>query len=248
LRITARHGRQQHSGVGVKRLPVEIILVRQLNDAAQVHHGNPVRYMMNDIEVMGDKKIGQPEIFFQIAKQIQNLRLDGSIERGNRLVRDDQLRLQRQRPGDSDALPLSSAELVGIASGLFFAEANLLHQLKHFFFPLSSIGRPENCERLGNDALDGFPRVQRRIRILKNHLYAPPVRLYILRCQGNNIPASERNTPLVRLLQPDQKARHRGFAAPRLADEPQRFSLEDLKIDAVHRPNDPGLLPHKPAA
>ena len=59
-------------------------------------------------QVMRHKQIGQPHLLLQIDKQVDNLRLDGNIQRGDRLVQHDKLRLHRQRAGNADSLALSS--------------------------------------------------------------------------------------------------------------------------------------------
>ncbi len=51
-------------------------------------------------------------------ERLGHLRLNGNIQRGDRLVADDKSRLQAQRPGDPDALPLASGKLMGIAVGM----------------------------------------------------------------------------------------------------------------------------------
>ena len=71
--------------------------------------------MRDDREVVRDEEIGQAELALQVAQQIEHLRLDRDVERGDRLVADDQLRVRRERAGDADALPLAAGELVRIA-------------------------------------------------------------------------------------------------------------------------------------
>ncbi len=61
---------------------------------------------MDHPEIVGNEHQRQTEIPLKIFKQIQDLGLDGNIQRGDRLVRDDQLRLRCQRPRDGDTLPL----------------------------------------------------------------------------------------------------------------------------------------------
>ena len=65
-------------------------------------------------EVVRDEQIGEPQRLLQIQQQVEDLRLHGDVERGNRLVGDDQRRVQRQRAGDADPLALAAAELVRI--------------------------------------------------------------------------------------------------------------------------------------
>ena len=46
-------------------------------------------------EIMRDEEISEPEFLLQILQQIDDLRLDRHVERGDRLVADDELRLDR---------------------------------------------------------------------------------------------------------------------------------------------------------
>ena len=51
----------------------------------------------------------------QVRDQVDDLRLDRHVERRDRLVGDQQLRRQRERAGDGDALALAAGEFVRIA-------------------------------------------------------------------------------------------------------------------------------------
>ena len=66
----------------------------------------------DDGEVVGDEDVGQVAPLLQLLQQIQDLRLDGHIERGDRLVGDDQLRVESEGPGEADPLALAAGELV----------------------------------------------------------------------------------------------------------------------------------------
>ena len=48
----------------------------------------------------------------ELLQQLEDLRLDGHVERGGRLVRDDELGLRQQRQRDHQPLPLAAGELV----------------------------------------------------------------------------------------------------------------------------------------
>ncbi len=71
--------------------------------------------MLHHAEVVRDKQICQLVFFLQILQQIDNLRLNGNIQRGNRLVADDKFGIQRKRAGNADALALAAGKLVRIA-------------------------------------------------------------------------------------------------------------------------------------
>ena len=52
----------------------------------------------------------------QLVEQDQDLRLDADVERRHRLVGEDEVRAERERAGDADALALAARELVRIAA------------------------------------------------------------------------------------------------------------------------------------
>jgi hypothetical protein len=88
-----------------------------LDDTAEIHYHDAVADMPHDVEVVGDKEVGQVELAPQIGEQVQDLRLDRFVECRHRLVEDQQPRLERQRAGDVDPLPLPAGQLVRIAAG-----------------------------------------------------------------------------------------------------------------------------------
>ena len=67
---------------------------------------------MDDAEVVRDEDVREVELVLQVVEQVDHLRLDRDVERRDRLVGDDQLRVQRERARDADALSLAARELV----------------------------------------------------------------------------------------------------------------------------------------
>ena len=72
--------------------------------------------MLDHGDVVGDEEQGQAELALELLQHVQHLGLDRDVERADRLVADDQLRLKDQRAGDPDALALATGELVRIAA------------------------------------------------------------------------------------------------------------------------------------
>ena len=107
-----RDGRQQRVRVRVTRRAVQVLDLGHLDDLAEVHHRDAVADVLHDREVVGDEEVGQAELALEVLEQVDDLRLDGDVERGDRLVADDELRVQRQGSGDADALALAAGELV----------------------------------------------------------------------------------------------------------------------------------------
>jgi hypothetical protein len=58
------------------------------------------------------EEIREAEGVLQVVEQVHDLRLDRDVESRDGLVEDDELRLERERAGDPDPLPLTARELV----------------------------------------------------------------------------------------------------------------------------------------
>ena len=87
--------------------------------------------MPDHIEVVGDEQVRQAEVALQILQQIEDLRLDGHVERRHGLVADDEARLERERARDPDALSLAAGEFVRKAVVVLGVEPDDLEQLLH---------------------------------------------------------------------------------------------------------------------
>ena len=77
---------QEGHGVGVAGLPVEVLHRAHLRDLAQVHHAHPVADVLDDREVVTDEQVRQVVVLPQVQEQVEDLALDGDVERGDRLV------------------------------------------------------------------------------------------------------------------------------------------------------------------
>ena len=102
MRIRHPHRREQVAGR------------RALNDTAGVHHRDLVGSAGDNGEVVRyeDHRHVPPALL--ACQQVEDLRLDGDVERRRRLVGDQQARLAGERDGDGDALAHPARELVRI--------------------------------------------------------------------------------------------------------------------------------------
>src|SRR5581483_10618030 len=91
-------------------------------------------------EIMGDEHVGQPELFAQRLEQVDDLGLDRNVERGDRLVTDDEVRLRRERSRNADTLTLSAGEFMREAIEHIRIEPDGLEQLGSLVTNLRSIG------------------------------------------------------------------------------------------------------------
>ncbi len=81
---------QQGLGVWMAGVFVDLLRGRELDDAAQVHDGYAAANMLHHMQVVRDEQIAQPELFLKIAEKVHDLRLNGDVERTDRLVGDDE--------------------------------------------------------------------------------------------------------------------------------------------------------------
>jgi len=88
--------------------PKDIFGITGFDDSPEIHDRYPRRDMLDDGQIVTDEDVAQPKIPPQIEQQVQDLRLDGDVERGGRFVTDDDAWPQRECAGDRDALALSS--------------------------------------------------------------------------------------------------------------------------------------------
>ena len=83
-----------------------------LGQPPAVEHGDAVRDLGGHAEVVGDEDEAAAELAAQRREQVQDLCLDGHVERGGRLVGDDEGRASGDGHGDHDPLAEPSRELV----------------------------------------------------------------------------------------------------------------------------------------
>ena len=109
----------------------------------------------------------------QVLQQIDDLRLDRDVERRDRLVAHDQLRLDRERARDADALALAAGEFVRIAAHVVGLQADRLEQFDHAIGERTASSRRElvDGQRLADDRADRHARIERGERVLEDDLH-----------------------------------------------------------------------------
>ena len=84
---------------------VEDILDRtRLHDAAAIHDDDAVDRFGDDAEIMRDHHEAHARLGLDVLDELQDLRLDGDVERGGGFVGDQHRRLAGQRHRDHHAL------------------------------------------------------------------------------------------------------------------------------------------------
>ena len=98
------------------RLVVDLARRADLLDPAVVHHRDPVGDLHRLLLVVGDQHRGHALLVVQPAQPRAQLGADGGVERAERLVEQQHLRLDGERAGERHPLALAARELVRAAA------------------------------------------------------------------------------------------------------------------------------------
>ena len=104
---------------------------RLLHNLAGVHDDDAAAHLGNDAQVVGNQQDAHAFLLLDLLHQVQNLRLDGDVQRSGRFVRNQQFRVTAHRHGDHDTLAHTAGELVRIVfqHALRVRDADLLQDL-----------------------------------------------------------------------------------------------------------------------
>ena len=163
----------------------------QLDHRAEVHDADAVGDVLDDRQVVRDEHIGQILLFLQIEQQVDDLRLNGHVQRGDSLVADDELRLRGERAGDADTLPLAAGELVREAVQEVGRKAAVVHDLEDHFLHTGVLflDHVVRLHTLADNLADAHARVQRGIRVLEDQLHIAAQAAHFVVLQSGKVDA-----------------------------------------------------------
>ena len=121
---------------------------------------------------MCDEEHGDAQLAPQIVQKVDDLCLDGDVERGDGLVGDDELGLHDDGSRDADTLALTARELVRVSSCVLADEADLFEDVIHLLVDEVLVLDTVDDEAFRDDVAHGHTRVQRSDGILEDHLDA----------------------------------------------------------------------------
>ena len=110
-----RRGGEQGARVGMRHRREHRAGRARLHHPPRIHHHHPRGRGTHHAEIVGDQQQREPLLRREFAEQVEHLRLHRDVERGGRLVGDQQLGAAGERDRDHHALALAAGELVRIA-------------------------------------------------------------------------------------------------------------------------------------
>ncbi len=163
-------GGEQMPCVGVLRALEHLLGPAFLDDLARVHDVDAVGHVAHHAQIVGDEQHRHAALLLQLLEQLQDLRLDGDIERGGGLVGDQQVGLVGERHGDHHPLTLAAGELIGVGveALLGLGEADLAQQLEHARLHGGLVEAVVQLHDLADLRADGVQRVERGHRLLED--------------------------------------------------------------------------------
>jgi hypothetical protein len=204
------------------------------DEAARFHDGDARGKLHNHRQIVRNQNQGERELAPQPVKQLDNLRSGRDIKRRNGLIGDEKIRAQNQRAGNPDALSLASGKFVRVTVERRGVEPNHFEHGNHARSARRT-RKPRfvNRERLADDRTNAHARIERRGRILKNHLHAASSRAKIVSFCREPVLSIKSNFAGIRCDEPQQDARKRRLAAARFADDAESLSRHKRKVDIL---------------
>jgi hypothetical protein len=229
----------------VLRILEQVFGVALFDDLAGIHHDDALAKFGDHAEVVGDHDDGRAEVAVQPNHQVQDLGLDRDVERGRRLVRDQQPWSAGQGNRDHHALAHPAGELVGIGVHPVFGgrDADPLEQIDRPLLRLLLGDFEVKHQRLDQLVPNRVDRIERRHRVLEDHRD-------VITADVSHLPVGQRQE--VSRLAVDRKgdrtvddsarrARHQphqaqggdALAAARFAHDAEGFAFLDMERDIV---------------
>ena len=161
----------------------------------------------------------------ELDHQVQHLAPHGDVERGDRLIGDDELGIERERARDADALALAAGEFVRIAVEHLAGEPDGLEQRAHFLDLLGPRADAVHEQRLAHDLAHRHARIERGVGVLEDRLHVAAELEQLRLRRVREVLAFEEHAARRRVFEAHDGAPERRLSAPRFAHEPERLAF-----------------------
>ena len=189
---------------------------------------------MHSAKPVADKHIRQSQLFLQFPQEVQDLRLHGNVQGGNRFIQDNHIRIERKSPCNADSLALSAGKSVRIPVFHFHRQSDHLQQFVHAPVHLLPVPDPVIQHGFPQDVLYPLARIERGPAVLKHHLESRAHPAQLAFRHSIHAHALEEHFAGGRFFQADHQSGQCGFSAARLSDNAEGFSLPHRKRDILH--------------
>jgi len=196
---------------------------------------------------VGDEQVGEAKLLLEVFQQVDHLRLDGDIQRGDGFIADNQRGVQRKGAGHTHPLPLTARKFVRVAVGVSGVEAHEREQFFNTFFRGFAIHDAMHQDRFANDFAHRHAGVEAGIGVLEDHLHLAAHQAQFFAFGLDQVAAFKNHTARGGAVKLQNGASSSGLAAARFANQAQSFAFVDLKRNAIHRMDCANLLANEGA-
>ena len=103
---------------------------------SQMKYPDAIRNIFDHGKIMCDKQIRGSCLLLDILHQVNDLCLNGNVQRRDTLICNDQFRVHDQRSRNSDTLSLSTGKLMRITARMLRRKSNLCQNIFDLFLTL----------------------------------------------------------------------------------------------------------------
>ena len=114
-RVHVGQAAHQALRIGVRRVGVDLARGGVLDHLTGVHDRDLVRHARHHAEVVADVEGRRVVPLLELGDQVEDRRFDGDVQRGGRLVHDQERRVVQHGHGDQHTLLLPARQLEGVA-------------------------------------------------------------------------------------------------------------------------------------
>ena len=218
------------------RVGIKLFGGRNLGHIPQIQHHDARGDMLHHAQIMRNENKRNAKFALQFHQQVDDLRLNGDIERRNRFIADDQPGVDDQRARNADTLALPARKLVRVAVDEVGQQAHTVHHRLHAGLDIGlADARRVGLQRFGDDLANGHARVEAGQRVLKDELH---IRAHIFQfavAHAQQILAKPQHFARTGRHHAGHGAGQSGFAAAGFTDNAQSLASKQVEIDPVDR-------------
>ena len=215
------------------RVLVDFVRRADLDDAAGIHDGEPRRHRHRLFLVVRHHHEGEAELFLQAHHLEPRGLAQLAVERGQRLVEQQELRPLHQRARERHPLALAAGELRRLALRVVVE----MHQLQDLRDARGDLGRLHPVATQPVAHVRCYIHVREQGVGLEHHVHRPPVGRHL-----GHVLAVDEQPPFVGRLEAGQHAQQGGLAAARAAQQREQLAARDLEVDTVDGEDRPEAL------
>ena len=210
------------------RAQVDVFRRPELGEPALEHHRDAVRHHHRLGLVVGHVERGDADPLLQLADEDPHLVAQHRVEVGQRLVEQQQPRLDDQRPGERHPLLLAAGELPRIA----LQHAAQLDHAQHRVDPLADL-RLADAAHLQSEREVALDRQVREQRVVLEH----HADVAALRRLAGDFLAIEQDPSRIRIFEAGHAAQRGGLAAAARAEQRDELAFGGGEVEVMDRRN-----------